>query len=345
MVSSCFFGMLVIRLIYMNIIYILIPIIIFGFGLVIWFLDRRMRAIQQLQEAGKQDSAINMLSQNINQNMQGLQTRIDKTTNVIGERLDRAAQAYSKVARELGTMQEIGREMKALQDFLKSPKLRGNIGEEILRDLLEQVLPKDNFSMQYKFQHGQIVDAIIKTNQGIVPIDSKFPMTGYKKIRQAENKEQKKSAQKEFFRDIKKHIKDISKKYILPQEGTVDFAVMYVPSESVYYEIMVKSPELVSFGQSKKVFFVSPNNFYYFLKIIMIGLEGAKMEKASKQIFETLKSIQHESGKFAEDLRVLFGHINNTKNSSERVNSQYMKLSSKIDNIELLEEKNDKKLL
>lgn len=329
----------------MNIVFILIPIIIFGFGLVIWFFERRMREFQKFQEAGKQDGAINMLSQNINQNMQGLQTRIDQTTNVIGQRLDKAAQAYSKVARELGTMQEIGREMKALQDFLKSPKLRGNIGEEILRDLLEQVLPKNSFSMQYKFHHGQIVDAVIKTNQGIVPIDSKFPMSAYAKISKTQSTDDKKSAQKEFIRDIKKHIQDISKKYILPQEGTVDFAVMYVPSESVYYEIMVKSPDLVAFGQSKKVFFVSPNNFYYFLKIIMIGLEGAKIEKASKRIFETLKSIQHESDKFSEDLRILCGHINNTKNSSERVNSQYMKLSSKIENIELLEEKNDKKLL
>jgi len=284
------------------------------------------------QEAGKQDGAINILSQN----MQGLNSRMDQTTQVIGNRLDKAAQAYSRVARELGAMQEIGRDMRALQDFLKSPKLRGNIGEEILRDLLEQVLPKGHFSLQYKFKQGHVVDAIIKTNQGILPIDSKFPMTGFRKIRQARGTEERKIAKREFLRDIKKHINDISKKYILPQEGTVDFAIMYIPAEAVYYEIVVKSPELLHFAQQKKIFFVSPNNFYYFLKIVMIGLEGAKIEQASKRIFESLKSIQHESDKFSDELRVLLSHINNCKNSSERVNSQYMKLASKIDNTELL---------
>ena len=319
----------------------MIVIIIIGFGTVVWFLDKRLREMRSAQEAGKQDRALNILSQN----MQGLHFRMDKNTQVIGDRLDRAAQAYSKVAHELGAMQEIGRDMRALQDFLKSPKLRGNIGEEILRDLLEQVLPKGHFAIQYKFKQGQIVDAIIKTNQGILPIDSKFPMTAHHKITKAKNRIDKKIAKREFLRDIKKHINDISKKYILPQEGTVDFAIMYIPAESVYYEIVVKNPELLHFGQQKKIFFVSPNNFYYFLKIVMIGLEGAKIEQASKRIFENLKSIQHESDKFSDELRVLLGHINNCKNSSERVNTNYAKLASKIDNTELLGNEEEVKLV
>ena len=244
---------------------------------------------------------------------------------------------YGQMALRLGEIKEIGHTMRDFQDFLKSPKLRGNIGEQVLRDLLNQVLPKGNFSLQYQFQEGQIVDAIVKTKQGIIPIDSKFPLEGFKRISQAKLEEQEQYL-REFVRDIKKHIDDISKKYILPQEGTVDFALMYVPSEPVYYEITLNQPEILDYGYDKKVYFVSPNSFYYFLKIIMIGLEGAKIEEASKKILEGLKAIQQESMKFGEELGTLSSHIDHAKRASDRVQSRYGRLVGRIDGLRLLEE-------
>ena len=244
---------------------------------------------------------------------------------------------YGQMALRLGEIKEIGHTMRDFQDFLKSPKLRGNIGEQVLRDLLNQVLPKGNFSLQYQFQEGQIVDAIVKTKQGIIPIDSKFPLEGFKRISQAKLEEQEQYL-REFVRDIKKHIDDISRKYILPQEGTVDFALMYVPSEPVYYEITLNQPELLEYGYDKKVYFVSPNSFYYFLKIIMIGLEGAKIEEASKRILDGLKAIQQESIKFGEELGTLASHIDHAKGASDRVQSRYGRLVGRIDGLRLLEE-------
>jgi len=285
----------------MSSIIFLIVVIILGFIGVFYFLNKKFQEL-------KKDSGLNILSQGI----QAMHQRLDKSAEVIGN-----------VARELGAMQEIGRDMKKLQDLFQSPKLRGNIGEQILRNLLEQILPKQAFKLQHQFRQGQIVDAIIKTSHGIVPIDSKFPASADK-------------------RQVKLHINNIANKYILPQEGTVDFAVMYVPSESTYYEMIIKQPDLLQYGYDKKVYFVSPNNFYYFLKIIMIGLEGAKIEEASRKILAGIKAIQQEANKFDQELSVLLRHINNTKLASERVDSRFQQLSSKIDNVQLLQNSNNK---
>jgi len=252
---------------------------------------------------------------------------------------------YSKMAYELGKVQEVGHNIKEFQEFLRSPKLRGNIGEQILRDLLEQMLPKENFSLQYQFQEGQIVDAIIKTNQGIIPIDSKFPMENFRSMRKLKDSTEKDIAKRNFTRDIKKHINDISKKYILPSEGTVDFALMYVPSEPIYYEITLNQPEILDYGYEKKVYFVSPNSFYYFLKIIMVGLEGAKIEQGAKRILNGMKAVQQESLKFEEELSVLTSHINHAKTSSDRAQNRFGRLSGKIERLGEIDELKEKKKL
>ena len=251
---------------------------------------------------------------------------------------------YSKMAYELGKVQEVGHNIKEFQEFLRSPKLRGNIGEQILRDLLEQMLPKENFSLQYQFHEGQVVDAIVKTNQGIIPIDSKFPMENFRLMQKSKDSAEKDIAKRNFTRDIKKHINNISKKYILPSEGTVDFALMYVPSEPIYYEITLNQPEILDYGYEQKVYFVSPNSFYYFLKIIMVGLEGAKIEQGAKRILNGMKAVQQESLKFEEELSVLTSHINHAKTSSDRTQNRFERLSGKIERLGELDELKKKKL-
>lgn len=243
---------------------------------------------------------------------------------------------YSQMAYQLGQVQEIGKGIKEFQNFLRSPKLRGNIGEEILKDLLEQCLPRQNFCLQYQFREGQIIDAIIKTNQGIIPIDSKFPMENFRKLTEA-GPENNKIFQRDFSRDIKRHIDQIAKKYILPQEGTVDFALMYVPSEPIYYEISHNQPEILEYGYVKKVYFVSPNSFYYFLKIILVGLEGVKIEEGAKKILEGMKAAQQEASKFEEELSVLISHIEHAKSASDRTQARFFKLLSKIERLGELE--------
>lgn len=266
-----------------------------------------------------------------------LNRQLSDTNKAVSDRLDKAASFMKSIGEDVGRVRELSRSMKDLQEFLQSPKIRGNIGEQVLKDLISQIIPASNFKIQHKFKDGQVVDAIVKTDNGLISIDSKFPMENAKKIFKAEGDEEKLIVRREFLRDVRKHISDISKRYILPSEGTVDFAIMYVPSESVYYEVVAHNEELIEYGQEKKVFIVSPNSFYYFLQAIMLGLRGKKIEEASKKILETLTAIQQESKEFGKHVGILNRHITNAKGAMDNVNTKYNKLSGQIDGVKLLE--------
>ncbi len=331
-----------------NGIYIIIAVVVAVFVVMMIWQQRRFK---ELKDGGRVDENLknwiegtkkdmdtlrHEVRGGLDKNTETMQRQLGATNQAINERLDKAALFMKTIGQEVGQMRELGKSMKDLQDFLQSPKLRGNIGEEILKDLLNQVLPTSNFSIQYKFKEGQTVDAIIKTDNGLIPVDSKFPMENARKLFQTENEKDKAAVKNEFAKDVRKHIGDISRKYILPSEGTVDFAIMYVPSESVYYEVVANCQDVIDYGQSKKVFLVSPNSFYYFLQAIMLGLRGKKIEEKAKQIMDTLGMIQHESVKFGESLGVLDRHLTNAKNAMEGVTSKYSKLSGKIDSVKLL---------
>ena len=265
------------------------------------------------------------------QNTEAVERKLSETNKAINERLDRAATVMQSVGTEVGKMQEIGQSMKELQAVLKSPKLRGNLGEQGMKDLLEQMLPKAGFKMQYKFKSGDTVDAVVKTKNGLIPIDSKFPMENYLAVHKAKEEADRERIMKTFQRDIKLHIDKIAKKYILPAEDTIDFAIMYVPGESVFYEI-VANTDLCSYAADKKVLLVSPNTFYYMLRTVMIAFEGEKIEERAKQVMTALQSIRNDSTKLGTDLGVLNRHVTNAKNTMEAVHHSYSRLGSKIEN-------------
>src|SRR5581483_4681099 len=193
----------------------------------------------------------------------------------------------AQVSKNIGEMSEIGRGMQDLQEFLRSPKLRGNIGEHILKELLGQMLPKQSFHLQYGFKNGTIVDAAIKTEAGLIPIDSKFPMENFRKMNAAKTDAEKNVAEKDFASDVKKHIDAISKKYILTDEGTIDYALMYVPSEAVYYEI-VNTATLFDYASNHRVLPVSPMTFYAYLRAILAGFEGQRISQKAQEILSSI---------------------------------------------------------
>src|SRR4030042_2252293 len=209
-----------------TLIFILIAVIVVGFVFFFW-------QLQSVREDKEKDKSTEVLMKwlsemrgSVDKNTETLQQRLEATNKAINERLDNAAKVIGMVGKEVGQMSEIGRSMKDLQDFLRSPKLRGNIGEQVLRELLGQFLPKESFHLQYRFRSGEAVDAAIKTEAGIIPIDSKFPMENFRGMMKAETEVEKKTFEKEFGRDVKKQIDDIARKYILPEEGTIDYALM-----------------------------------------------------------------------------------------------------------------------
>ena len=311
---------------------LLILVAVIGIGFIIFF--RQLRELKEKKEDKSQEVLMKWLAemrQSVDKSTETMQQRLDATNKAINERLDNAARGSAGVGKEVGQMSEIGRSMKDLQDFLRSPKLRGNIGEQVLRELLGQFLPKESFHLQYRFRTGEIVDAAIKTESGIIPIDSKFPMENFKEMMKSETENEKKNYEKEFARDVKKHIDDIARKYILPEEDTIDYALMYIPSEPVYYEIMSNIPELSDYSHKKRVLPVSPSTFYAYMRAILMSFEGKKIEERARAILAALRGIKGESEKFGDALRVLTKHINDTKNTSDLVNSRYVSLHSKID--------------
>lgn len=330
---------------------LIIGAIAVGFGAVLYFFNQKLT---QLAESKKDDEAMKVMSDWMKQTLDQVQQtrremhqKLDTTNqNVnkqlfesgkhINERLDNAAQVIGKVGKELGEMSEIGRQMKDLQDFLKSPKLRGNIGEQVLRDLLEQNIPKENFSLQHSFRNRTIVDAVIRTDKGIIPIDAKFNMEIFKKMMNAEGEKERESARREFIQAVKKQIDDIAKKYILPEEGTIDFALMYIPSEPVAYEITVNTPELNDYAYQKRVVCVSPNQFNYFLKVILIGLEGKRIEEKAKFILNALKAVEGDTRRFGGDFRILLKHVGNAKSMADSADSRFRQLQTRIESVRSL---------
>ncbi|MFC1711156.1 DNA recombination protein RmuC [Patescibacteria group bacterium] len=329
-------------------IYLIAALIVIGFSLIAWFINLRitkliklnkqdenlLKVIETLQsgtanlQKGLQDQS-KTLHQVLSTTNKNITDSLHHSTKTMNQRLDNASSYIAQVAKEVGQMSEIGRSMKELQDFLKSPKLRGNIGEEVLKDLISQMFPKNSFNLQYTFKSGEKVDAALKTEAGILPIDSKFPMESFQKMVKGDTKEVREKMKKVFSRDVQKHIKDISKKYILPEEGTMDFALMYVPSESVYYEI-VNIPKLTDFARKSRVYPVSPTTLYAHLQMILLSFEGKKIEARSREVFKMLRAIKKDYEKTENVLEVLGKHINNAYNQFSNVLKSFSLLGQKL---------------
>lgn len=307
--------------------YLLTALIIAAIAIAVYLINRR---IAKIAEESKPDEAL----------MEWLKTQqkdSQATSRAINERLDRAARVIAGVQKNIGEMSEIGRGMKDLQEFLRSPKLRGNIGEQVLKELLVQMLPKQSFNLQYSFKSGAKVDAAIKTTAGMIPVDAKFPMENFRKMMAAKTDKEKKAFEKEFIRDVKKHINDISSKYILTEEGTIDYALMYLPTETVYYEV-VNNSELFDYAGKKRVLPVSGTTFYAYLKAILMSFEGQKIEAKARQILAAIRAVQKDYNKVEDNLSVLGKHIQNAYNQMSNVLSGFTLLGQKLSSTQALGE-------
>jgi len=264
-----------------------------------------------------------------------IDNKLNENMKNFNERLDNAARVIGNVQRTIGEFSEIGRSMQELQEFLSSPKLRGNIGEQVLKELLAQHFPSGSYKLQHAFKSGEKVDAVIKTSQGMISIDSKFPMENFRKLNKEKDKILKEKARKEFVSDVKKHILSISKKYILVGEGTFDYALMYIPSESVYYEI-INEQDLFEFAGRLRVLPVSPMSFYAYIKAVLMSFEGQRIETKAKEILLILQSIKKDYEKTNDAFSVLNKHITNSYNQMSQVSRSFSSLGQKLTSTNLL---------
>lgn len=331
---------------------LLVTLLLFlGFGVIIYLLNRKSNNPQTDQAVVEwlksMQSSLETTNKTLNEAMRtnsiDMTRVLQENSKQLNERLDKAASVIRDVGKEVGQMSEIGRSMKELQEFLKSPKLRGNIGEQVLNDLIAQMFPKNSFHIQYTFKSGEKVDAAIQTDAGILPIDSKFPMENFQKMAKATIPAEKDSFEKEFTRDVKKHIEAISKKYILPDEGTMDFALMYIPSETVYYEL-VNMTDVMEYAKRHRIYLVSPSTLYVHLQTILLSFEGKKIESRSKEVFKLLRTLQLDYAKVEENMGVLGKHLNNASSQFSNVSIGFSQLGNKLTSTRTLDSEEVKKI-
>ncbi len=234
-------------------------------------------------------------------------------------------------------MQEIGKEISSLKSILHTPKLRGNFGEYLLYNLLKDTLPPKNFSTQYQFSDGCAVDAIIRLGKNIIPVDSKFPLESFERYLTSTDPESKKKAKSEFSRSVKLRIDEISKKYIRPQEGTFDFALMYIPSEIIYYEILTintqKGYELFDYAMKSRVIPVSPNTFYAYLMSVVYGLKGLKIEEQAESIIKKISGIQKSITDLSEEISTLGKHLTNASAKFTEVQARTSRIGNQLESL------------
>lgn len=300
-----------------------------GFGLLAFAINKKLTEIAQKEKPDELLEIIRMLQEGSKEDRRVLLRSLQANTESLNQRLDSAARIIGQVQKNLGEMSEVGRGIKTLQEFLQSPKLRGGLGEEVLKDMIGQTFPKNAFHLQYAFKGGAKVDAVLKTDAGLLCIDSKFPMENFNLMLKGETELQRSRAKKDFLLNVKKHITDIAQKYILPEEETVDFALMYIPSETVYYEV-VNTPELVSFARRARVYPVSPNTLYAHLQVLLLSFEGKELETKSREIFRLIRAVQKDYEKVGTNLTTLQKHLNNAYNMMANVLTSFTHLGQKI---------------
>lgn len=326
--------------------------------LVILFLKQRPRQLpdetispitmmQQQIEALRTDvrSSMQHVTDNLNQQLVAVGQQLQSQTQSVGNRLDNAARVIGDVQKNLGELgkateeiKELGMSVSKLEELLRAPKLRGGLGEYLLEDLLKQILPAQHIEMQYRFRNGSIVDAVIRTSDRLVPIDSKFPLENFRKMMTTNIETEKKTFQKAFIGDVKKHIDAIATKYILPDEGTFPFALMYIPAENIYYEIIIKDEfsndaGIYSYALSKNVVPVSPNSFYAYLQVIALGLRGMAIEHSARDIINALSRLQGDVQKVRDAFDILGTHLDNAQKKYDDADKRLSNFEARLENV------------
>src|SRR6185436_9330019 len=265
---------------------------------------------------------LSQLTTQVNDRLRESLDVVQRSQASVGERLDNTARVVGDVQRGLGELREatakvfeVGRSVNQLHDILKAPKLRGGFGELLLADLLAQVLPAEHIALQHGFKSGERVDAAIKLGDGLVPIDAKFPLEDFRRMIDAPDDEARARARKAFVARVRKHVDDVAAKYIVPDEGTYDFALMYIPAENVFYEAIVRDEtrELTSYALEQKVVPVSPNTLYAYLQAIALGLKGMRIEAQAQEVMGRLGRLTGELGRVRDDMRLVGKHLTNAQ--------------------------------
>lgn len=347
----------------------LILVIFLGFSFLFFLLKNLNKKFEQNLVEKKDDQSLLLFQNQINKLIETNEGLKSELTEKINDKLHQnqkemtdsvktqflqSQKLIKNITEELGEVKKTSGEvvsftaqLKNLQDILQNSKQRGALGEYFLENTIKNVLSPEEYEFQYKYKNNTIVDAVIKLPEGIVPIDSKFSLENYNKIISENNPEKKEKLEKVFKEDLKKRVQETSK-YISKSEGTMDFAFMFIPSEGIYYDLLVSKTGVVNSQnfleyafRDKKVIVVSPSTLYAYLQTVMQGLKALKIEKKASQITENVVklekhikkySTQHE--KIGTSLSAVINHYNSSSKSLKQISNDTIRITGSGDILE-----------
>jgi len=304
------------------------------------------------------DNSLLMLQQQINQIANAVDVKLSESNKNVQEQFKHSADIIRNVTEKLTKLDETNRQvvsfadqLKSLQDVLKNPKQRGILGEYYLETVLKNVLPPSSFQMQYSFSNGEIVDAVVFVDKRIIPIDSKFSLENYNRMLQTSDSAEKKRLETAFINDLKLRIEETSK-YVRPEEKTMDFAFMFIPSEAVYYDLLINkvgaiaedTNNLIYYAGKKKVIVVSPTSFLAYLQTVLQGLRNQKISEQAQTIIKEVDRLGKHLGAYYEHHQRLGQHLetaissyNKSSKEFEKIDKDVVKLTAGEERIEIKE--------
>jgi DNA recombination protein RmuC len=316
---------------------IILVLIALGIGLIVFLLLRKKET---------KPEAILLLQQQLNQVAQILDNKLSESSKILQAQFGESAKIIKEVTEKLTKLDETNKQvvgfaqqLQSLENILKNPKQRGILGEYYLEELLKNVFPPSQYQLQYEFKDGQKVDAVIFLRQNkLIPIDSKFSLENYNRILKEENPERRKELERVFKQDLKNRI-DETAKYIRPQEGTLDFAFMFIPAEAVYYDLLVNkigavksnTRDLIDYAiREKHVHIVSPTSFYAYLQTILQGLRAMQIEESAKEIRERVEMLGRHLAAYQEYMQKLGTHLSATVSSYNKAYKEFGKMDKDV---------------
>jgi DNA recombination protein RmuC len=289
------------------------------------------------------DSFAELLNKQLEQSRQSS----EKATLAVHQQVQGFTQGITQLQEGLKNMHDSVKNVSSFQDLFRNPKLRGQWGEMSLEASLAQYFPRDRFIIQHYFSSGEAVDAALKLpNNVLLPIDSKFNWDNFQKMVNSDNDIHRDGFRKLFLSDVKKKIDEIAGKYILPSEGTTDFALMFVPAETVYYEMInnVKEVDIAEYARKKKVMLVSPNTFALSVSAIHHWYKDLQINSQTQSIIKKLERVVADSVKIADDFRKLGNHISNAKSAYDESEKRLGLMVGRVQDVIKIGESEEKQI-
>ena len=322
--------------------FIAAAVILAALAVIFYFINKK---IKELKGESKNDQAFLLIQGQLNELTKAVDSKLAQTSSAMQTQMGESSKLIKDVTERLTKLDETNKQvinfadqLKNLQDILKNPKQRGVLGEYYLETVLKNVLPPGAYKTQYEFSDGKKVDAVVLVKDKIIPIDAKFSLENYNRMAEETNPTEKDRLEKVFVNDLKNRIQETSE-YIRPQEGTLDFAFMFIPHEAIYYDLLINKIGALTEGTENllqrafskyKVVIVSPTSFLAYLQTVMQGLKALKIEESVKDIIKRVGDLGKHVYAYDDHFKKLGKHLDTTVGAYNNAYTELKKIDKDV---------------